>query len=346
MHANNGVAPDDPQSRRPDLVSRPIESGDVDAWALLLAAVERTDQQGDHYDADDLAEELSDPALSPATDTLGMWQGEEMVAYAMVRCSRSDQELDRVDVEGAVHPRLRRRGLGRRVLDWSCERGAAAHQEINPTIPGTLRVGTIATNAGASALLEGAGFEPIRYYSGMTRSLDSDIPMLTAPAGLRLASFDPAYDEATRLAHNEAFRDHWGYQPRDQNYWRQWATGSRAFRPHLSFLLLDDAAAAGQPVAAYALCYEYEADVAASGVRDLYIGRVGTRKPWRGKGAASALMSHLLAAAKDAGFETASLMVDAASATGALGLYEGLGFTVRRQRIAYDRPLPDGPTLP
>ncbi len=88
------------------------------------------------------------------------------------------------------------------------------------------------------------------------------------------------------------------------------------------------------------LSYEFEAETAVTGVRDAYIGQVGTRRPYRGRGAANALLLRMLAAAAEEGYRTASLGVDADNPTGALGLYERLGFKVTRRATAYVRPLP------
>ena len=44
----------------------------------------------------------------------------------------------------------------------------------------------------------------------------------------------------------------------------------------------------GEKIVAYALGYEYEADTEATGIRELYIGQVGTRRDYRGRGLARA----------------------------------------------------------
>ncbi len=288
--------------------ARPIAKGDAAAWADLLAAAEKVDDTGEHYDADDLDEELDDPKLNAPTDTFALWSGERMAGYA----------------------------VGARLLDWTGTRGQALHDERRPDLPGELHISVADGNDGQRTMIESAGFEPVRYFFEMKLELDGrpdagDV----VPESLRLLPFDRAYDEATRVAHNEAFRDHWGTSPRDEEMWRTWFTGARAFRAQYSRLLLDG----DGEVAAYVLGYEFAADTEATGVRELYIGQVGTRRPYRGRGAANALLASTLAAAAADGFGTASLGVDAANPTGALSLYERLGFTVTRRRTSYVRLL-------
>jgi GNAT superfamily N-acetyltransferase len=74
-------------------------------------------------------------------------------------------------------------------------------------------------------------------------------------------------------------------------------TGARAFRAAQSYLVLD-----GERIAAYVLGYEYVADTAATGIRELYVGQVGTRRDYRGRGAARAALARVMTVAEDAGF--------------------------------------------
>jgi GNAT superfamily N-acetyltransferase len=68
------------------------------------------------------------------------------------------------------------------------------------------------------------------------------------------------------------------------------------------------------------LCYD---DAIAD---QIYIGQVGVRRPWRRRGLAAAMLTHVLKLAANAGRTTAALDVDAASLTGAVGVYERVGF--------------------
>ncbi len=66
---------------------------------------------------------------------------------------------------------------------------------------------------------------------------------------------------------------------------------------------------------------------------------VSVRRPWRQPGLARALVADALRGAAQLGFTSASLGVDAANPTGALGVYEAIGFEVERRSRAYRRPL-------
>jgi len=87
------------------------------------------------------------------------------------------------------------------------------------------------------------------------------------------------------------------------------------------------------------MSYEYEAYNAKTGHRDLYISLVGTRAAGRKRGIATALLTTAMSAARADGYDQASLGVDADSLTGAVRLYEHVGFTVAHTRIAYRKQL-------
>jgi ribosomal protein S18 acetylase RimI-like enzyme len=207
--------------------------------------------------------------------------------------------------------------------------------ERHPEAPGEIDTYAISTNSSALKLFAAGGLEACRYFFHMERDLGAEpVPASAVPDGLRLVEFDPTYDEALRLTHNEAFLDHWGSTPKDPESWKTWFTGSRGFRAAQSYLVLD-----GERIAAYVLGYEYVADTAATGTRELYVGHVGTRRDYRGRGAARAALARVMTVAKDAGFQRVSLGVDADNPTGALGLYEKLGFQTKHQQIRHRLPI-------
>jgi mycothiol synthase len=321
------------------LTWRAIYGSDVVAWAELLAAAETVDLTGEHYSADDLAEELADPLLDVASDTIAAFHGERMVAYGVVRAKapagvHRTNGVYRVYADGCVHPEFRRRGIGTELMRRCAVRGARLHASQAPRLAAELVVHANDRNAGVRALAESAGLHPVRRWYEMDRDLTDLGEPVPVPEGLRLAAWEPAIDERLRAAHNEAFAGNWGTFERDSTYWKQWVSGATAFRPALSLLLWD-----GDQIAGYQLVYEFEADTAATGVRTAWIGQVGTRPPWRGRGVASTLLTHVLATCRVHGYQRAALSVDTGNSTGALGIYERAGFAVVNCVTSYGCPI-------
>lgn len=119
----------------PDWVeARPIEKTDVDAWAALLADVQKVDQDGENYSAEDLLEELGDPKLKAELDTIGLWADGDMVAYGVVNWRKNLVDVDRLGTDAAVRPSVRRRGLGRTLMTWMIDRANELHAEHHPDV--------------------------------------------------------------------------------------------------------------------------------------------------------------------------------------------------------------------
>ena len=74
------------------------------------------------------------------------------------------------------------------------------------------------------------------------------------------------------------------------------------------------------------------------GVARGWIEHISVRRPWRRRGLGRAITAESLRQLKAAGMTDAMLGVDAENPTGALGLYEGLGFEVYQRSIAYGPP--------
>jgi mycothiol synthase len=315
---------------------RPLTVADAPAVADLLAAAEEVDRTGANYDADDLREEYADPAVDLARDSLAaVAPGGRIDGYALVRGTAQAIGTHRIFLDGRVRPSARGTGIGTRLLDWAAARAAAKHAALHPDLPGMLDVEVAATVPDAAALAGAAGFTPVRWWYEMRRPLASLPPVPSAPSGLRLVPYEASWDDEVRRAHAVAFAQHWGSTPPDPERWAQWFTGSRAFRPSLSRIVLDDSGA----VAAYLLAYCYEADTAATGVREAYVGQLGTLPAFRAQGLGTLLLATALGAASAEGYERVALTVDSGNATGALGLYQRLGFAVDHELTTWEKPV-------
>lgn len=322
-----------------ELTWRPLTQADIPEWQRVLAETEAVEKTGENYSADDLAEEFDDPNLVPDRDTIAAFDGDRMVAVGAVSGQTTPRDTHRLNAWAAVHPEYRGRGIGRELLGRQMEQAKRQHTERHSEMPALWQMGAFDHVPDRAALARAAGLEPIRHWFEMERNVEGPVPTPgAAPDGLRITAYEPALDDALRIAHNEAFAQHFGSSERDPETWRHWFTGSRSFNGDISFL----AVTPDDEVASYVLGYEYEADTEANGYREAYVGQVGTRPAFRGNGLASILFGHALAAFHAAGYRSTSLGVDAANGTGALGLYERLGYEVRLSSTTFAAEL----TLP
>ena len=302
----------------------PPSRDDDPEWAALLAAMEAVDERGETHDSGDLDDEWQSVWSHPGTDATFVWDGPELVAFAWLKAMPGARKAHRVACWGGVRPSHRRRGLGTRVLDWMLRRATDIAEGFDPSLETTVQIEAADHQTDLLAVATRAGFEPVRRFLEVARSAFEPVPDLPAPPGLELVPWNRELDEEARLAHVEAFSDHWGSEPRTAEEWAQWYTGHRSFRPDLSVLAVDPASS---QVASLVLTAAYPQDWDLLPV-EAWINTVGTRRAWRGKGVARWLMVDVLrrVAASDTAFERTILGVDADNSTGALRLYRDLGF--------------------
>jgi ribosomal protein S18 acetylase RimI-like enzyme len=184
------------------------------------------------------------------------------------------------------------------------------------------------------ARYEQRGFRPERYMYRMRRDLRQPIPHRPLPASLTLRPYHPALDERICQAVNESFRDIGHFEPYTPDKWKVFVVQRSSFRPDLSFAILD-----GDQVAAFSMNRFEPEQAERTGYKAGWIGMLGTRRAWRHRGLASALLLHSMRAFQGAGFEYAGLGVDTQNPSGALGLYESLGFAPYACNVVYQKTL-------
>ncbi|MFK5635537.1 MULTISPECIES: GNAT family N-acetyltransferase [unclassified Ornithinimicrobium] len=303
---------------------------DVTAWADLvnhLAVVDRTEES---YGEADLLEELAFPGFDPATDSVAVWDGTTMVAFATAQVPQTPDHdgHGRGYLEGGVRENHRGRGIGRRLMDLVEPRAAELVTQRHPGLAAYLRAGGGLEGSSASAMLARRGYAVVRWYNFLTRPL-RDSPAVPAPEGVALVSPGPEHEAPAMLAHNAAFRDHWGSGPMAAEPWHELWT-ARASRHDVSTLVLSPEG----EVIAYVLCGQWVE-------RELYVSIVGTVPSARGRGlAADALRRTISLAAATGEFDLIGLDVDSESLTGATRLYERVGFDLKHQTMAMQRDLP------
>ena len=312
---------------------RPLAPGDVRDWVALLTAIQDADGSDEFPSEQDLREAFGRPDEDFPRGSLAIYDGPIMVGYGVLTSRSEAEPVHDMRYEGGVHPSYRGRGIGGELLDWAEKAAVPLHNDRHPGRPLSLSSGCLSSNAAAVALHEQRGYQPVRWFHSMVRDLTAAIPELVAPAGVRIVGYQPDMAEHARLIRNESFRDHWGSTETTAELWAH-LLASDAFRPGFSFLAYEGSEPLGMLIS-----YEYEAYNAKTGHCDLHISLVGTRAAGRKRGIATALLTTAMSAARSDGYDQASLGVDADSLTGAVRLYEHVGFTVALTWTAFRKRL-------
>jgi mycothiol synthase len=307
---------------------------DLAALVALINAADAVDKQERATTLAEMEHEMSFPTERPETDCFLAWDGDRLAGWTNLYVRPGDGLANRtIYCWGVVHPRWRRRGLGRRLLE-------RAYQRATEYLPGigegvvNFQCNTRDVEQGRRALFEGFGLEPVRYWVNLVRPLNGDLPPVELPAGIRLRTLDPERDvEAVWRVDNAAFRDHWDHADGKLEEFQHWIERPH-IRPELLFLAEDEAT--GQIVGLG--LNEINPDrIAQTGRREGYIDTVAVLRSHRRRGLGGALLAQSLHALSQSGMDTADLDADTENLTGAMRLYERLGFQVRRTSISYRR---------
>ncbi|WP_037601790.1 GNAT family N-acetyltransferase [Streptacidiphilus rugosus] len=326
-----------------ELTWRPLERGDVAAWRLLLEIIEAVEREDEHPSEQDLLERFDDPYVDTARGSMAVWDGDRMVGYHWMKArTAADPQHDFWQV-GGVDPEYRGRGIGARLLGWAEQAALPLHEERFPGAPLALMDGCVVGSA-SEALFRQLGYEQVRWYHNMVvadlATAVAELPASPVPDGVVFLPFTAERSADALRVRNDAFRDHYGSVPQSSEGWAHFVGGT-AFRPDGSFIAYErgqegGAGAPGQPLA-IVLAEEYDGHRQATGRRDLYVALVGTARAGRKRGIASALLAHALRRAAADGFDTSTLGVDMDSPTGAVGLYERLGYRPEQSYVAQQK---------
>ncbi|MDM7988962.1 GNAT family N-acetyltransferase [Arthrobacter sp. zg-Y877] len=309
---------------------RSIADDDVDAWHALIRRMADADKPAWVEDRRDLEQALETTSGDPAQDTLiGLDKAGTARAYGRIALNPGSETGSGF---GGVDPQWRRRGIGAQVYRWQetrlRQRLLTEHRKH-----GVLRTYAEESNASQVALLQSEGAEVVRYFTEMTRPLAGDLPDAELPEGMEFRTFDAEISDAVRLAHNEAFRDHWGSEPRNKERWG-FTVDHPQFRPKWSFAVIDTASG---EVAAYQLASFDPESKDIHGYKEGYTMLLGVRRDWRGRKLAPAMLREAMRRFRKGGMDNATLGVDTENPSGALGLYESLGYRPTHREVVFDK---------
>ena len=181
--------------------------------------------------------------------------------------------------------------------------------------------------------LAARGLSPVRRFFRMR--VDATSPLIPAvapplPEGVEIVV--PRDEEGYRavcLVDNESFLDHWHFTPREYDEWWPIMTSESGYDPEGWWLVTVD----GEPAA---ICLN---DDSRADLGDGYVGVLGVRREFRGRGLATLLLQHAFVRDRDRGLKGTQLGVDSENWSGAVALYERVGMTAVRTEQGWALPL-------
>jgi mycothiol synthase len=216
---------------------------------------------------------------------------------------------------GAVRPSAWGRGIGGHLVDLVEARLAEEGAE-------RLHSWTVAGDAAADDLFQNRGYREVRRFWEMAIELEEEPP--EPPADVE--PFTEGDAEAFHAALQDSFSEHWEHDTESFEEWWRRQRQRTNFDPSLWFVIRDGDDLAG--------VVRNEARPPAG-----YVGAIGVRRPWRGRGYGRALLLRSFGEFYERGLRRVTLGVDAANATGATQLYESVGMYADQENVVWEKSL-------
>jgi mycothiol synthase len=331
--AENIVLPDAP--RLPSLTFRHLQGEqDYPRIAALITASKTVDGIERSISAGDVArlcEHLVN--CNPGQDMLLAEADRQVIACGLVHWTKQTDGAHLYHLLGWLHPEWRHRGIGTAMWRYGEHRlreVAAGHPGKSPRF---FQCVTFESEKDLIALLDEASYRPVRYETHMVRDLDQPIPLKPMPSGLEVRPVKQEEIWPIVLAMKEAFLDAWGARDPGREELEAWMR-EPTFTPKLWKVAWDHDQVAGS-----ILNFINHDENREYGRKRGYTEDITTRRPWRKRGLASALLAQSMQMFKDMGMTETALSVDSENLSGALQLYESLGYRKVKQQIIYRKPM-------
>lgn len=284
----------------PGLTSRPLALTDAAAVTAVMAASEAFDIGEVVIEEADIVGDWQRPSYDVATSTLGVFDGQELVAYADV-CGG-----DRCDA--AVHPDYRRRGLGTALARWMEDLARSRGERVLGS--------PVPEGSPADDLLASLGYR-VRWTSWVLElPVDAQVADRPLPTGFQCGVATEAEHAAVHATIEDAFLE---WSVRERQTFEDFAAQilrRPGFAPWQLRVVRDqDGSVVG---AAVVMLVEDR--------HEGYVDKLAVRRDCRGRGLAQALLVDAFGAAREYGATRCTLNTD--SRTGALSLYQKVGMQI------------------
>lgn len=280
------------------LTTRPLTMSDAPAVTALIRACERHFVGEAFLDEGDIVGMWSTPGIDLGVDTIGVFEGEVLIAGGLVD--------DRHHLVVDVLPSHLGMGLGTALADWVEHRA-----RTRGLVYGEQQ--TAVSDEDGTALLTRRGYASTDRDWVLRMDPDTALVHRDLPPDVTIDRFDESDAQAVHAVIEDAFGEWEGRIRRSYDDWRVLMLDREGADPE-HFRV----AKAGGEVVGAAIVHDSGGTT--------WIPQLATRADRRGEGIAQELLAQAFQAGRDRGCATGELSTS--GRTGALGLYERLGMRV------------------
>ena len=257
----------------------------------------------------------------------------QTVAYSRVEWWQEEDPNDRIYAHFInIMPDWRDKGIEQAMIGWCEEHLVNTASEHPQDGKRFLQTYSNALKQDFNKILESLDYEAIRFSIGMSRSLE-DIPEAELPEGIDVRAVNNQDERKVWEANVEAFRDHWGYSPPTETDYENYTT-SKYWQPDLWQVAWD-----GDEVVSSVMNYIDQDHNKKFDRKRGWTENISTRREWRRRGIARALIVKSMHMHKEKGMTEVALGVDTNNPSGALKLYQNLGYKKDKTYITYRKEM-------
>jgi GNAT superfamily N-acetyltransferase len=256
-----------------------------------------------------------------------------IVGYARTQWSDEPDGARFHEVICFLDPAWRRRGIGR-AMQAAVEARAREALDEHPTTAEAFFQADSSGDPGADAIFTQGGYAPARFGYIMVRPNLDPVPDAPLPDGLEIRPVEEAHVRPIWDAAVEAFRDAWGFSEPSERDFELYANDPIQGDRTLWRVAWDGDEIAGQ-VRGFINRDENERFGAKRG----WVENISVRRPWRKRGLARALIASTIDELRARGMTEGALGVDTQNVSGALRLYESVGFRPESKSTLWRKPM-------
>lgn len=307
---------------------------DIPAMVEIANAFNEVNGESERWTPEMMGAELRNPThVRPEEGVLLAFADDRLVAYSSIEYSDTTDGARHYRSLGNLRPDWRRRGLGRAMMAFNEAQSRTLAEHDAHLGPRLLITWLDDPNQGGLELARQRGYRKVRVFHHMTRPDMADVEVPSLPPGIEVRPVTPQMLPQLWQAATEAFRDHFGGHDFSESAYQRFLED-----PLLDLDLLVTAFDGDEMVAGVQGAVDPDENEANGYLRG-WTDPVWTRRGWRRRGLAYALLGRSLEQLRERGMTSAQLGVDSKNENEALTLYQRHRYEVDRSASEWHKPL-------
>jgi ribosomal protein S18 acetylase RimI-like enzyme len=257
----------------------------------------------------------------------------KIIGYTRVWWSKDPSGIYLYNHSVDLLPEWREKGIRNAMLRYNEQKLRELAREHPTGVPRLFQSVVMESERDWIAVLSGEGYKIFRYGFKMVRPNLEEVPDLPFPDEIEVRPVKPEHYRAIIRAWNDACKDMRGQIPISDEDFKGFQE-SPIFEPSIWQIAWQK-----NEVVGTVLNFIDKQENAQYERKRGHVELISVKRLWRGKGIAKAMIARSLKILKDHGMTEAALGVDAENPSGALHLYQKMGFQIEKRAAFYRKPM-------